>query len=106
MRTVQAIYLFGFAAGPTIVAPMSEDYGRRPVILICLAIVGLCQIPCALANTLGLILPFRFIAGAAAAASFNAIGVVNDVFTEAVHLIGNLPRPVNIHHRSLFCNIS
>lgn len=62
------------------VAPVSEDYGRKWIGVGSIAIVSLCQIPCALAGSLGLILPFRFVAGFFAAATFNSIGVVADLW--------------------------
>lgn len=83
MRTVQAIFLFGFALGPIVVAPVSEDYGRRPILLLSVLVVGLCQIPCALAGSIALMLPFRFVAGFFAATTFNAVGVVGDLWAPA-----------------------
>lgn len=80
MRTVQAIYLYGFALGPVVVAPLSEDYGRKWVLVVSCFIVGLCQIPCALAGSIALMLPFRFIAGFFAATTFNAVGNVADLW--------------------------
>ncbi|CAO1630544.1 unnamed protein product [Parajaminaea phylloscopi] len=81
MRTVQAIYLYGFAFGPIVVAPGSEDYGRKWILIGSVLMVGLCQIPCALAGSIALMLPFRFVAGFFAAATFNSIGVVGDLWT-------------------------
>lgn len=80
MRTVQAIYLYGLAVGPIVVAPVSEDYGRRYILLFSIAIIGLCQIPCALAGSIALMLPFRFVAGFFAATTFNVVGVVADLW--------------------------
>lgn len=80
MRTVQAIYLYGLAVGPIVVAPYSEDYGRRWILIWSVAIIGLCQIPCALAGSIALMLPFRFIAGFFAATTFNVVGTVADLW--------------------------
>ncbi|CAO1618183.1 unnamed protein product [Sympodiomycopsis kandeliae] len=80
MRTVQAIYLYGVAVGPIVVAPVSEDYGRRFVLVLSVGIIALCQIPCALAGSIALMLPFRFIAGFFAASTFNVVGNVADLW--------------------------
>ncbi|CAO1639516.1 unnamed protein product [Sympodiomycopsis kandeliae] len=77
MRTVQAIYLYGVAVGPIVVALVSEDYGRRFVLVLSLALIALCQIPCALAGSIALMLSFRFIAGFFAPSIFNAGNVAD-----------------------------
>lgn len=43
--------------------------------------IAVCQIPCALANSIALMLPFRFVAGFFAAATFNSIGNVGDLWS-------------------------
>lgn len=43
--------------------------------------MALCQIPCALSQNLGLLIPFRFIAGFFAAATFNSVGIVSDLWS-------------------------
>lgn len=53
-------YLLGLAVGSLIVAPMSEQYGRRPVYLICLFAFTLLVLPCCLATSLTEILIVRF----------------------------------------------
>lgn len=80
LRAVQAIYLYGFAVGPVVVAPGSEDYGRKWILIFSVLVIGLCQIPCALAGSIALMLPFRFIAGFLAATTFNSVGVVGDLW--------------------------
>lgn len=57
------------------------DYGRRWVLFVSVLAVALCQIPCALAGSIALMLPFRFIAGFFAATTFNSIGVVGDLWS-------------------------
>jgi len=53
-------YLVGLAVGSLILAPLSEQWGRRPVYLGSLAFFCLMVLPCALATNLPLILVIRF----------------------------------------------
>ncbi|KAJ0305231.1 uncharacterized protein N0V96_006957 [Colletotrichum fioriniae] len=58
-----SIYLLGYAVGPLILAPLSEMYGRRPVLtaanfFFCAWLIG-----CALAPTLNSLIVFRFLTG-------------------------------------------
>lgn len=79
-RLPAAFYLYGLSAGPVITAPLSEDYGRWPIHVICLAGLGLMQIPCALTQSIVGLIIARFLAGAFAAATFNSIGMVSDMW--------------------------
>lgn len=81
-RVAQAIYLYGLSAGPVFLAPLSEDYGRYRTHTISILIVALTQIPCALSQNLGLLLPFRYIAGVFGAVVYNSVGTVADLWTE------------------------
>ncbi|KAF6838140.1 major facilitator superfamily transporter [Colletotrichum musicola] len=58
-----SIYLLGYAVGPLFLAPLSEIYGRRPVLtaanfFFCAWLIG-----CALAPSLDTLIVFRFFAG-------------------------------------------
>lgn len=79
-RVPQAVYLLGFALGPVVLAPLSEDYGRWPTMVGSCLILGLTQIACALAPNLTVLIIFRFIGGYFASATFNAIGFVSDMW--------------------------
>ncbi|KDN52393.1 MFS general substrate transporter [Tilletiaria anomala UBC 951] len=80
-RLPQAVFLYGFAAGPVFAAPLSEDYGRLPVHVASVGMMGLMQIPCALAPNMAALIVSRFFAGAFAAATFNSVGMVSDMWT-------------------------
>ncbi|KAK0564909.1 hypothetical protein OC844_001501 [Tilletia horrida] len=79
-RVGQAIFLYGMATGPIVMAPLSEDFGRKPVFLAAAILLGICQIPCALTSNLGVFIFFRFLSGVAAAAAFNVTGVISDLW--------------------------
>ena len=60
---VVSVYILGWALGPLIIAPMSELYGRVPVYHIC-NIGYICfTVACALANSMTMLIVFRFLQG-------------------------------------------
>jgi MFS family permease len=68
------LFIFGFAAGPVIMGPASELYGRKlPLFAGYLAFV-LCQIPVARAHDIQTILLWRFIGGVASSGSPAIVG--------------------------------
>ena len=56
-------FLLGFAIGPLLSAPLSEMYGRNPVIQVTLVLFVISNIGCALAPNIQTLLAFRFIGG-------------------------------------------
>lgn len=60
---VVSVYLLGFAAGPLVVAPLSEMYGRLPVYHVCNVIFIGWTVACALAKSMNMLIGFRFLAG-------------------------------------------
>ena len=95
-------YLIGMAAGSTVLAPLSEMYGRRPVYIFSTAIFVLLILPCALAKNIeSLLIPRFFGAFAAASLVSNAPGSINDIVVEeyralafSIWAIGPLNGPV------------
>ncbi|KAI5210893.1 MFS general substrate transporter [Aureobasidium subglaciale] len=96
------IYLIGMAAGSTVLAPLSEMYGRRPVYIFSTAVFVILILPCALAQNIESILVPRFFAAFAAASLVsNAPGSINDIVVEeyralafSIWSIGPLNGPV------------
>ncbi|GJC78058.1 efflux pump rdc3 [Colletotrichum liriopes] len=79
-----SIYLLGYAVGPLFLAPLSEMYGRRPVLnaanlFFCAWLIG-----CALAPSLNSLIVFRFLTGVGGSGCL-AIGggVIADMFPVA-----------------------
>ncbi|KAI4717454.1 MFS general substrate transporter [Aureobasidium sp. EXF-10727] len=95
-------YLIGMAAGSTVLAPLSEMYGRRPVYIFSTAVFVLLILPCALAKNIeSLLIPRFFAAFAAASLVSNAPGSINDIVVEeyralafSIWSIGPLNGPV------------
>ncbi|SNX82418.1 related to mfs-multidrug-resistance transporter [Melanopsichium pennsylvanicum] len=79
-RVPAAVFLFGFGIGAVFAAPLSEEYGRVPVMIIGLVILALLQIGCALAQNLATLIVLRFIGGCFGAVGFNSIGTVADLW--------------------------
>ncbi len=75
-------YLFGFAAGQIIYGPISDRYGRRPVIMVALALYGVASVVCATAQTIETLTVMRFVQALGGAGSIVlARAVVRDLYT-------------------------
>lgn len=55
-----SFYLIGFALGQMFYGPLSDRHGRRPVMLVALAIYSLASLACALAPSIELLIAARF----------------------------------------------
>lgn len=58
-----SFFLLGFAIGPLLFAPLSEMWGRNPIIRVTLFLFVVSNIGCALAPNIQTLLAFRFIGG-------------------------------------------
>jgi len=56
-----ASYLFGFAFGQIVYGPTSDRFGRRPVLLIAIALYAVATIVCAVARSIDLLIAARFV---------------------------------------------
>jgi MFS transporter, DHA1 family, multidrug resistance protein len=75
-------YLFGFAAGQLIYGPISDRFGRRPVILVALALFGAASIVCATTQSIETLTAVRFVQALGGAGSIVlARAVVRDLYT-------------------------
>ena len=61
---VVSVYLLGFAAGPIVIAPLSELYGRLMIYHVCNVGFIVFTVACALATDMNMLIAFRFLAGA------------------------------------------
>ncbi|RBR18860.1 hypothetical protein FVER53590_11656 [Fusarium verticillioides] len=68
------LYVIGFALGPMAWGPASELYGKRRPLFLGYAIFCICQLPCALAQNISLLLTFRFLSGLAGSSSLAILG--------------------------------
>ncbi len=76
------VFLAGFSLGMLFYGPLSDRYGRRPVMLWGIALFALASLGCTLANDVGQLIAARFLqALGGGAASVLARAVVRDVYT-------------------------
>ncbi len=77
-----SLFLFGFAFGQLIMGPLSDRYGRRPVMLIGLLFYAGFGLACALAASPGWLLALRLLEGVGASGgSTVAMAIVRDRFS-------------------------
>ncbi|MEP4377938.1 MAG: multidrug effflux MFS transporter [Alphaproteobacteria bacterium] len=77
-----SVYMLGFAVAQTIFGPISDRYGRKPVIMFGTSIYLVASVACALATSVEQLIVFRlFQAIGAAAGPVVARAVVRDMFT-------------------------
>ncbi|KAM7187662.1 Major facilitator superfamily domain containing protein [Naviculisporaceae sp. PSN 640] len=80
-----SVYLGGFMCGPLIFAPLSEFYGRSPILIIGFTFFTLATLGTALAPSWPAFLVFRFLTGVFGAPPISVGGgVVADMFDEEV----------------------
>lgn len=78
-------YLVGFVLGPLVFAPLSEQYGRRPILISTLCLYIIFTMGAALAPNWAGFLVFRFLSGTFAAPPMSVTGgSIADVFEEKV----------------------
>lgn len=99
---VVSVFLLGFAFGPLVIAPLSELYGRSIVYNVCNVFFVIFTIACAVASDMGMLIGFRFLAGAWGVAPItNGGGTIADLMRPeerggamAIWAIGPLLGPV------------
>jgi DHA1 family bicyclomycin/chloramphenicol resistance-like MFS transporter len=75
-------YLFGFAAGQIFYGPISDRFGRRPILLAALVLYAFATIGCAVAQSIGGLIALRFLqAVGGAGAIVLARAVVRDIYS-------------------------
>ncbi|KAI0538039.1 major facilitator superfamily domain-containing protein [Xylaria digitata] len=74
-----SIYLLGYVVGPVIIAPLSEMYGRKPVLTIANVFFCVWQIGCTLASNIETLIISRFFSGVGGAITLGGV-IVGDLF--------------------------
>ncbi len=78
-----ALYVLGFALGPTLWAPMSEVYGRKPTFMVSYTVYIAFTVAAPWAPNITALLVFRLFAGAfGASAQTNPGTMIADMFTK------------------------
>ncbi|KAL4809515.1 MFS general substrate transporter [Aspergillus unguis] len=97
-----SIFVLGFAVGPLVMSPLSETYGRQPVLNCSNVLLSVWQIGCALSPNMASLIIFRFLAGFGGSACLAVGGgVIADMFSlqqrgkaNALFIVGPLFGPV------------
>lgn len=97
-----SIFVMGYAVGPLFLSPLSEIYGRRPVLGAANVFFTLWQIGCALSPSIAALIVFRFFAGIGGSGCLTiGGGVISDLFRReqrgmatAIYSLGPLLGPV------------
>ena len=77
-----SVFMVGFAFGPLVIAPVSDRFGRRPILLIACATFAAFGALGAFAHSLGALLGWRLLMGAGAGtAQVLVIATVRDLFS-------------------------
>jgi MFS family permease len=69
-----SMFLMGYVVGPVFFGPLSEQYGRRLVMIYAFAWYGIFTMACALAPNFAALVVFRFLAGVGAACPLTVVG--------------------------------
>jgi MFS family permease len=69
-----SLFLLGYVIGPVFFGPMSEQYGRKPVMVLAFAFFAVWTLASALAPNLAALIVFRFFCGIGAACPIVVVG--------------------------------
>jgi DHA1 family bicyclomycin/chloramphenicol resistance-like MFS transporter len=75
-----SVYLLSLGVAPLIYGPLSDRYGRKPVLVFGCALLILASIGCATAPSLRILLVWRAVQGAGAASAMVVMAVIRDLF--------------------------
>jgi DHA1 family bicyclomycin/chloramphenicol resistance-like MFS transporter len=78
---MMSLFMLGFAVAPLFYGPVSDRYGRKPVVLFACMLFAIAGMGCAFARSLPTLLVWRVVQGAGAGASMTiALAIVRDLF--------------------------
>jgi DHA1 family bicyclomycin/chloramphenicol resistance-like MFS transporter len=75
-----SVFMLSLAAAPLVYGPVSDRYGRKPVVLSGIALFVISSFACAFAPSLPALLIWRLFQGVGAASTTTAMAIVRDLF--------------------------
>ncbi len=78
-----SVYMLSLAAAPLIYGPVSDCFGRRPVVMFGVALFVAASLACAVAQSLPELMICRFLQGVGAASTVMTLAIIRDLFNEA-----------------------
>src|ERR1700730_86651 len=75
-------FMLSLAAAPLIYGPVSDRFGRNPVVAFGVALFVLASLACAIAQSLPALLICRFVQGVGAASTVTTFAIIRDLFGE------------------------
>ena len=81
-----SVALLGYVFGPIVFSPLSETYGRKPILLSAFIIYVISSVACALAPNWPAFLVFRFMVGLSTAAPYAVVGALfADLYSDPIY---------------------
>jgi DHA1 family bicyclomycin/chloramphenicol resistance-like MFS transporter len=88
-----SLYLLGYSAGQIVIGPLSDRFGRRPVLVTGLAVYSLATLACAASPGIGILIAARLFQGVSACGGPVMVrAIVRDHFEgdRAAHMMSSL----------------
>src|ERR1700730_4420072 len=91
-------FMLSLAAAPLIYGPISDRFGRKPVVVFGVALFVVASLACAVAPSLPVLLICRFVQGGGAASTAMTFAIIRDLFDEttARARIANVVVAINV----------
>jgi MFS transporter, DHA1 family, multidrug resistance protein len=91
-------FMLSLAAAPLLYGPVSDRFGRKPVVAFGVALFVIASLACAVAQSLPVLLICRLVQGAGAASTAMTFAIIRDVFgeTTARAKIANVVIAINV----------
>jgi len=77
-----SVFMLSLAAAPLLYGPVSDRFGRKPVVAFGIALFVVASLGCAVARSLPELLICRFVQGVGAASTATTFAVIRDLFDE------------------------
>jgi DHA1 family bicyclomycin/chloramphenicol resistance-like MFS transporter len=75
-------FMLSLAVAPLLYGPVSDRFGRKPVVVVGVALFMLASLACAVAQSLPVLLICRFVQGIGAASTATTFAIIRDLFDE------------------------